>query len=399
MANTLLTNDIILKTALMEFSNNLQFAKSVRRDYQEKFNSTTGGTIRIRKPTRYTARTGSNVSIQDINQQYTDISVSPMVGVDVEVTSTELALELDDFNRDVISPAMVTLGNKIDSLLYATTSEIYNFVGTAGTSPNSFATPNNAAAFLDSQGVPQGKNRFMMLKSFEAASLRNALYNTFNENFNKEIIMQGSMGNLAGFDCYSVQNIIRPANSSITTSLGTPLVNTASQLGATLITDGWTASITGILKAGATFTIAGVNSVNPDSRTDTGQLACFTVTADANSDVSGNSTLAISPAIVLTGPYQNVTALPANNAAITVNATHTINFAYHQEAFALVTIKLPEVANGNSAFQKNMMDKDSNINIRMTRQYQISNDKDIIRFDVLPAFKCFPEYAVRVMGS
>jgi len=210
MPNNLLTNDIILRTALMEFTNNLVFAKTARRTYQDKFDPTTGGTIRIRKPTRYESRTGENISVQPINEQYTTITVGEMEGVDVEVTSRELALQLDDFNREILNPAMVTLANKIDSLLYASSIRISNFVGTAGTAPNSFAVANDANARLNSFGVPQGKDRFMLLKSFDAAKLQNAMYNTFNENFNKQIILDGSMGNLAGFDCYSVQNVINP---------------------------------------------------------------------------------------------------------------------------------------------------------------------------------------------
>lgn len=398
MANTLLTNDIILKTALMEFNNNLVFAKTVRRDYQPKFDPTTGATIRIRKPTRYTARTGATLSIQDIQERYDTMTVSYQDGVDVAVTSAQQALQLDDFNRDVINPAMVTLANLVDTRLYNTTTDIYNMVGTPGSAPASFATINNASALLNSFGIPE-QDRFCLLKSFDAAAVQNALYNTFNQNFNKEIIMQGSMGRLSTFDVYSVQNIIRPDNSSYSGSLGTPLVNGGSQSGSSLVTDGWTSSQTGILQPGAIFTIAGVYSLNPTSRTSTGQLAQFTVTTPADSDSGGNSTLSISPSIVTSGPYQNVSGSPANNAAITVAATHTKNIAYHREAFALAVVPLPTDAHGMSAYQKNMVNEKARVSLRMTRQYDITNDRNIIRFDIYYAVKCFPEYATIIAGS
>ena len=66
---------------------------------------------------------------------------------------------------------------------------------------------------------------------------------------------------------------------------GTPLVNGASQVGRTLATKGWTANVTGILKAGDFVGI-------------TGQTKVYMVTADANSDGSGNATLAIEPALM-----------------------------------------------------------------------------------------------------
>lgn len=75
---------------------------------------------------------------------------------------------------------------------------------------------------------------------------------------------------------------------------GSPLVNGASQTGNSLVTDGWTPSQTGILKAGDYF------EVNDELKM---------VTADANSDGGGNATISFEPPL---------RASPANNAAITV---------------------------------------------------------------------------------
>ena len=80
---------------------------------------------------------------------------------------------------------------------------------------------------------------------------------------------------------------------------GTPLVNGASQTGTSLVTDGWTASQTGILKAGDIFKLAGLNQV-------------FDITADVNSNGSGQATLPISPPLWAGGS-------PADNAALTVS--------------------------------------------------------------------------------
>jgi len=77
---------------------------------------------------------------------------------------------------------------------------------------------------------------------------------------------------------------------------GTPLVKGASQTGNALATDGWTTSQTGILLAGDYI---GVNS------------RLHMVVEAANSDGSGNATLAIEPAL---------RESPADNAAITVSA-------------------------------------------------------------------------------
>ena len=153
---------------------------------------------------------------------------------------------------------------------------------------------------------------------------------------------------------------------------GTPLINGANQglinAGATdnnpyaattsLITDGWTAAAANRLKRGDVFTIAGVFSVNPETKQSTGLLQQFVVTADAASDGSGNLTTTIYPAIIAGGAYQNVTARPADNAAITVltgsaNTSYGQNILFHRDAFTLVTADM-EVPNGMDMAEKKL---------------------------------------------
>lgn len=80
---------------------------------------------------------------------------------------------------------------------------------------------------------------------------------------------------------------------------GTPLVDGGSQTGNTLATKGWTAGVTGILLKGDYIQLGSGTS----SR-------LHMVTANANSDGSGNASLAIAPAL---------RASPADNDAIVVN--------------------------------------------------------------------------------
>ena len=81
---------------------------------------------------------------------------------------------------------------------------------------------------------------------------------------------------------------------------GTPLVKGAGQTGYDLITDGWTASKTGIMKAGDWFQLG-----------TTSASRLYKVMADADSDGSGDSTLTIWP---------RLRTSPADNAALTVSS-------------------------------------------------------------------------------
>ena len=79
---------------------------------------------------------------------------------------------------------------------------------------------------------------------------------------------------------------------------GTPLVNGGSQTGNELVTDGWTTSTTGILKAGDYIQLGSAA---------TSRL--YKVLDDVNSDGSGNATLTLWP---------DLRSAPSDNAAITV---------------------------------------------------------------------------------
>lgn len=80
----------------------------------------------------------------------------------------------------------------------------------------------------------------------------------------------------------------------------------------------------GTIKVGDRFTIAGVNAVHHMSKQDTGQLKTFTVTGIV-SGAGGSGVIQISPPIIAADSaptqvekeYKNVTAAPANSAAIT----------------------------------------------------------------------------------
>lgn len=95
---------------------------------------------------------------------------------------------------------------------------------------------------------------------------------------------------------------------------GTPLVNGASQTGNELVTDGWTNSTTGILKAGDYIQLGSGSSA---------QL--YKVLDDVNSDGSGNATLTI---------YPDLRSAPSDNATITVsNAKGVFRLVGGQQAW------------------------------------------------------------------
>ena len=101
-----------------------------------------------------------------------------------------------------------------------------------------------------------------------------------------------------------------------------------------------------------------------------------------------------------TGPYQNVTAAPADNAALTIvtgsaNGVYPQNLCFHKNAFALVMADL-DLPDGAAFKARESYD---NLSVRVVKQYDIDLDRDIIRLDILYGVKTiYPELAVRLTG-
>jgi hypothetical protein len=399
LPNDLKTNDMIGKHVLMEFSNNLVAARTCKRQWEKDFNNRSGNTIRIFKPTRYVAQDGPTITdVQAIDQRTTDLAVLNYKTIPVALTDENQMLQLDSFLDTIMAPVGRTLGNAVDTSFYAESKAIYNFVGTAGTAPNSFAAVNAANTKLDLQGVPMSE-RLALMNVSDGAAVKEGLSTQFNYSaMNERILDSSKLGRLANLDFYQAQNVASQVTASGTVTSGTVTLSASAVTGATtLAMTGLTASIT--IYKGAVFQVAGVGSVNPLSRNPTGQIMNFVVTEDTAVSGGGTVTLPISPEIVYDGgPYVNVTSLPASGATVTFQASHNLNIIYHPEAFTLAMMQLP--VNNSGCFQKIYTDKDSGISIRMTRQFQINSANEVIRFDCNYAIKCVePQFATRLLGS
>jgi hypothetical protein len=186
---------------------------------------------------------------------------------------------------------------------------------------------------------------------------------------------------------YTDQNIKRFTTGTSTTA--TPLVNGANQTGSSIVTDGWGSGNTTI-QIGDSFTFAGVFQVNPLSKESTGRLMQFAATAQTT-DTAGAVTLSITPSIITSGALQNVTNAPADNAVITywsmaAGGTQAAtaspqNLVFHPEAFASVMADLVFPNGGAKATRVNS--KQMALAIRFVEQYNVLNDQNISRLDIL----------------
>jgi len=414
MPNTLITPSIIAKEALMQLENSLVAANNVHREYVNEFRGGQGATVSIRRPVSFYTANGVTRVDQDVEEKATTITVDQRKHVSWSFSTQDLTLSIQEYRERYIKPAMITLANTMDRAVTSLYSSVWNSVGTPGTTPNSFASVAAAAQRLDEMAVPSDSRVMLMNPAARYAVAGNQLTLDSVGTMGKSAYEKAMMGEVAMFETYSTQNV---AMHTVGVATGTPLVNGANQnvtyanaVGSnwsqTLVTDGWTNSTTNILRAGDVFTIAGVFAVNPvPGEGTTGKavqpyLQQFVVLANANSGAStGPATLTISPPIITSGPFQTVSAAPADNAAITVfgagSTNYPQNMGYHKNAFALVTVPL-EMPDG-AAFKAR--ESHNGLSVRVIKDYDINNDVDVIRIDTLYGAKAInPGLASRLWG-
>lgn len=399
MANTLLTISMITREALRVLKNNLVFASKVNREYDDKFavsGAKIGTTLNIRKPPRYIGRSGQALQLENAVEQQVPLSLTTQFGVDIQFSSADLALSIDDFSARFIRPAVAAIANKIDWDGLQLFKSVYQSVNTStpGTSPTAITEYLRAGVRLDEAACPMDGQRYLILNPEAQMAVVNGLTSLFNpQGAISDQYRKGVMGTAAGFSWYMDQNVGRLTAG--TRDNTTPVTNGAPT-GSSVVVSGLDASVT--IKEGEVFTIADCYSVNPQSRQQNSALQHFVVTADTTADGAGAATIPIAPSIVSSGAFQNMTA-PATNKALsfigTASTGYAQNLAFHADAFCLATADLP--LPGGVDMASRVSDRDSGLSVRLVRAYNISNDQFPCRLDVLYGWAALrPELAVRV---
>jgi hypothetical protein len=402
--NTVINPSIIAKEALFQLKNNLVMGQLVHRDYSKEFNKV-GSTISIRKPVKFKSSTGATRVSSDVLEGTVPVVIDTQRHVSWDFLSSDLTLTVEKYSERYIQPAMIELAQQVESSLMGLYFSVPNHVGTPGTTPSNFLQLGAARQRLVENATPMGDTLNAALTPSAALQIANDMKLQFQPTKQLRAIENVKIGRYAGLETYEAQSVV---NHTVGPLGGTPLVNGAGQVSTStpqvnsqsLITDGWTAAAAARLNAGDVFTIAGVFAVNPKTYQTYTYLKPFTVLANVSSDGAGNATLSISPAIVVSGPYQNVSAAPADNAALTIltgtaSTAYPQNLCFHRNAFALVMSDM-DLPDGAAWKARESAD---NLSVRVVKDYDIDLDREIIRLDILYGVKTiYPELAVRLTG-
>lgn len=409
--NVLLTDDVIAKEALRLLKNNLVFAPLVYRNMESTFGKV-GDTISLKKPFRTKSASGRTLVKQPLVDQVVPFKIDKQEHFGLEVTVRDRTLSLQAFSDRYLKSGIVQIANVVDRSIALEFKKAFFSSGTPG-SAVTIDTFLLGSAYQSMVAVPDDGMRRAVLDMIAGAQISSDIKTKFNEMMVKDAIQKGYMGPVAGYEMFQSQNVF---THTVGAYGGTPLSNGVDQTGASIITDGWTASVTGLLKAGDVITFAGVYEINPQTYESTGRLQQFVVTADVNSDAGGNATIPISPSInngllttvdgegnsVSTKGYQNVSAAIADGAAITVMGTASKTYRqallFHRDAvgLAVIDLELPQSA----VVKSRVRDEDSGLSLTLTGAYDISEQSEITRIDVVwGAHMIYPELAHRLWGS
>lgn len=451
MSNTLLTLSFITNDSLDVLDNMCTLSGCFTREYNDEFavsGAKIGATVNIRRPPRYRGTFGAALNVEDSNETYIPVTLRNQFHVDVQFTTQDLLLNIDQFRSRFGTPMIETVANRIDSDgAYFAYQNIPNAVGTPGVPAASYLTYAYANATLTAEACPAG-SRNCVLDPFTSAAASDGVKGLFNpqavigENYRRGFMAAQQ----AGLDWWVDQNIV-----TFTTGAqgGTPLL-TANTGGAFLTTgwaqdgfiqtNGWTAT-TGVIKVGDILQIAGLFPANPQSRTQYGtglkqfvvippggytnqptgpavpglNFAAATLTSGTFDPATGIYTsgggagalsIRIAECAITGGQFQNAvtTAAFTATAAITVNGgtgnaskASPQGLVLHKSAIALAFADLP--LPGGVDMAARAADKDIGMSIRLVRQYTINNDAEPTRADVLYGFdRVYNQLGVRVQG-
>jgi hypothetical protein len=386
MSNVLVTSSLVAKEALAVLKNMLSFAAAVNRDYEDEYASNMsrgyapGATINIKRPPRYTYRAGRVAAPQTTVETTIPLTVS-QGGCDIFFNSFERTLSLTQFEKKVRA-AMAPVANEIDRQgLQLAHFATYNTLNPTGALPTTQALAINALTSinqrLDEMAAPvKDGNRYLVMNP----ALNGAMIQGFAGLFNmaerisgqyRTGYMQDSFGIHPNMD----QNVDVHTNGAGTASN----INGANQVGSAITV---AATGAGTITRGTTITLPGVFAVNPQSRTSTGALANFVITADV---AQGAVSLPISPAIVTSGPFQNVTASPTTAQPFVIlgaaSTAYSTNIGFHQDAFTLAMVPLFEPPATGVMSVKQVSDE--GFRLRVLEYFDGAQDIANMRIDIL----------------
>jgi hypothetical protein len=409
MPNTLLSPKVYANVMLKLLKNNLVMGKLVSTTFKDEFKKK-NQKIYARRPPQFLIREGRVAAVQPVLEGEVEVVLDTQAGVDIEFTSIEETLTVDQLLDDeIMNSNAATLAQYVDTAIMEKIIEFPNWVGTPGQTIDSVTDYSEGPKRLDNLAVPRTM-RAGVLAVDDHWALSNSLnFHPSSSDIARTAIEDAELPLLGGTNAYMSQSVITLTTGTRASS-GAAQVNGAGQVKTydqvnsdytqTMAIDGLAAGAT--INAGEVFTIADVFAINPRTKAPQSFLYQMTVLEDAVADGTGAiAALKFQCPIIVGGAYATVNAAPADGAAITfmgdASTAYRQNAVFHKSALQLTFAKLVMPRSGRAAYST---DKNTGITIRYWETSDGTNDTHLHRWDILfGRTNVDPRLGTRISGT
>jgi hypothetical protein len=333
----------------------------------------------------------------------TQLSVPATIGYQKHATAQLDAKELRDQLQEqrLGKAAAQKLASDINIAVMAVAANQGTIVSKRTTAASGYADVAEADSLMSEVGITMSDRQFALSsRDYNSMAADLAARQTMT-TMPTEAYRRSYIGEVAGFQTYKMDyaNRLTAAAGSTVTVNGanqyhTPKATSTAGTGETSNVDNRYQNLTiavgsGTVKVGDAFTIAGVNAVHHIHKNDTGQLKTFRIVGIVSGS-GGSGVVTISPAIVSNGgstdaeaQYKNVTATPANGAAITFLNTVAapMNCFWHRDAIELLPASLAVPTGAGADIMRATTDQ--GVELVMQKQFDINTQSTKYRWDTL----------------
>jgi hypothetical protein len=402
MANTPISIDRITKEIAVQLSNELKARECITVVPFEGAVAGKNENIQVKLPVDYVVTDGPTMEVQDTIQKSMTLKIDKQKHVAMQFTAQDLAIYdyTLEFRERFISPAVQRIANQIDRDIFDVAAGIYNATGTIGTAPNSYATFTSPQVLLDETAVPEDNRSFVLDAQAYNDAATFIFTNTGTTAAASTMAFENKVPKLGKHPVMQSNNLRKQTYGTCVNATGAAVRGanqsvafidvTNNQWYQTLSTDGWTSTGTTITQ-GEIINIAGVFSVNRDNKTSTGILQDFVVmsTATTNANALNETEIVISPPIIVSGPYQTVSNVPADDAVITfptgrtASATRREGLLLHKNSIVFTSVGLESGLSKNGNPNVSTVSSDG-ITVMLSKDFDIINGPmERYRLDVL----------------
>jgi hypothetical protein len=315
----------------------------------------------------------------DITPRYASVTLSNWKKVNFSLTDFEVSKLSAGTMSDEFSGAIDVLSGNIIRSVMANYKGIYQYAGTAGTTPfaSNTSVVQSARKLLNKAGVPMENRAVILNFDADANAIGLSLFQQYLQKGDRETLREGIIKRALGFD-WDVDGYL-PTFTGGTLSNGTgklAKINDASVVVGDTSVPMDDTSLTGTLVVGDLFTVAG----------DTQQ---YTVTANVTASSNALASVSFDPSAKVAW---------ADNAVVTFVASHDVaGLALHKQAIAFASKPLDDVTLEGGSQIRQIPDPVSGLTLclEITRQYK----QTVAEFSCLwGSTLARPECAVRILG-